>query len=191
MYPDNYEKNQNTDWESIFERILGSPKPPLSHHMLSRHLNQTNAGLDPDSAWERVTGGSAIGDLFLVEVEWYPGINRKYYFIPRRRFVDAGRAFLPFWSYAYEDILHGNGWFDRSELYDRTRERSRDDVPNWAIDAIDNYLPALTPAVEHKQLSRNTSIRNDTRALYANLAEITGPSEGEFTLPQDRETISL
>ena len=25
-----YEKNQKIDWESIFERILGSKKPPLS-----------------------------------------------------------------------------------------------------------------------------------------------------------------
>jgi hypothetical protein len=64
-----YEKNQKIDWESIFERILGSKKPPLSHHTLSRHLNQTNERLDPDSAWERVTGGSGTGDLFLIAVE--------------------------------------------------------------------------------------------------------------------------
>lgn len=191
MYPNNYEENQNTDWESIFERMLGSQKPPLSHHMLSQHLHQTTAGLDPDSAWERVTGGSATGDLFLVAVEWYPGVNRRYYFIPRRRFVDPGMAFVPFWSYAYDDILHGDGWFNRSELYDRVRERSRADVPDWAIDAIDDYLPILTPAVEHKQFSRSTSIRNDTRRLYAQLAEITGPSQGVVTLAQDRETVSL
>lgn len=59
--------------------------------------------------------------------------------------MDAGRAFLPFWSYAYDDVLTGDGWFNRSELYDRVRERLREDVPEWVINAIDDYLPALTP----------------------------------------------
>lgn len=175
------------DWESVFERIIGSSEPPLSHFLLSRHLAQTCDDLGPDSAWSRVLGASDEGELFLIVVERFPGVYRKYHFVPRKRFTDAGRAFLPFWSYVYEDILNGDGWFDRSELYTQVRERSRGDVPEWAIDAIDEYLPELTPATEHTQSMRNTSIRSDTKRLYEQLSDVAGPSEGKVTLPHDRE----
>lgn len=179
------------DWESVFERIIGSQEPPLSHFLLSRHIAQTCDGLGPDSAWSRVLGASDEGELFLVTVEQFPGVYRKYHFVPRRRFTDAGRAFLPFWSYVYEDVLHGDGWFDRSELYNRVRQRSREDVPEWVMDVIDEYLPELTPATEPTQSMRNTSIRSDTRKLYEQLSEVAGPSEGTVTLPHSLEPKSL
>jgi hypothetical protein len=178
------EPDDDIDWGSIYERVLGSQEPPLSHHVLSRHLEHT---YDCGRAWGRVYDASYAGDLLLIIVERFPDVYRKYYFIPRKRFEPAGRVFVPFWSYWYEDMLNGDGWFDRAELRNRIIERTDEDIPEWALEAVDEYLGALTPAYEPQQSMKDTAIRSDTRQFYEKISDIEEPSQGYYELPQDKE----
>lgn len=176
------------DWELIFERVVGTPEAPLSHHLLARHLRHTH-GFNEDDAWLKVSEASEADELHMVVVEWFPDIYRKFYFVPRTRFEPIATVFVPFWSYVHEEVFNGDGWFNRVELRNRTQQRADGNIPEQILDAIDNYIDAIAPVHEPTQSMRGTTIRTDIRGLYKRLSDVAGPSTGPR--PYETETIPL
>lgn len=176
------------DWEATFERVAGTTEAPLSHHMLARHLGHTH-GFNKDDAWVKVYEASEADELQMLVVEWFPGVYRKFYFIPRIRFEPTTTVFVPFWSYVYDGVFNGDGWFSRAELRDRIQQRADSSIPERILDSIDNYLEAITPVHEQGQSMRGTTIRTDISRLYKQLSDVAGPSTGHR--PYESEMVSL
>lgn len=179
---------EGIDWESIFKRVAGTPEAPLSHHMLVRHLRHTR-GFDEDDAWLKVLEASEADELLMVVVEWFPDVYRRFYFIPRTRFEPTSTVFVPFWSYVYDDLSNSDGWFSRTDLSDRIRQRANDDISERILNAIDNYLEAIAPVHEPTQSMRDTVVRSDIGRLYEQLSDVAGPSTDPC--PYEIETESL
>lgn len=175
--------DREIEWESVFERITGNREAPVSHLVLSHHLEHTH-NLDSDEAWQAVYEASERGELLQVIVERFPDVHRKYYFIPRNRFEYAGQIFVPFWDYVLEEVIQGDGRFIRSDLHDWILKRNGGDVSERELSAIDEHLAAITPAYTPKQSMNGTKIRSDTMRLYQKLYDVTGTTNTE---PSDLE----
>lgn len=177
------------DWEQVFERITGSEETPVSHLTLSRRIENTHS-LDSDEAWQAVYEASERGELLQVIVERFPEVHRKYYFIPRNRFEDAGQIFVPFWDYVLEEVIQGDGWFICSDLYDRVHERNDREISECDLNAVDEHLEAITPVCTSKQSMSEPKIRGDTMRLYQKLSKVsdaTNTNVGDF----DTDTMSI
>ncbi|KAB7515612.1 hypothetical protein DM867_00225 [Halosegnis rubeus] len=182
-------RSEDIDWEPIFEQITGSVEAPVSHLTLSHQLKNTH-DLDSNEAWGVVTDASKRGELLQVIVECFPEIHRKYYFIPRVRFEDAGRVFVPFWDCVLEEVIRGDGWFSRSNLQDWIRERNDEDVSERTLAAIDDHLEAITPAYTPKQSMKETKIRSDTMRLYQKLSKVSDATNTDIS-DFDTDTMSV
>jgi hypothetical protein len=177
------------DWEQIFQRITGSEKAPVSHLMLSRRIENTHS-LDSDEAWQAVYKASERGELLQVIVERFPDVHRKYYFLPRIPFEDAGRIYIPFWNYMLEEVVQGDGWFICSDLYDRVRERDVGEISECDLNAVDEHLEAITPVYTSKRSMKGTKVRSDTMRLYQNLSKVSGATNTDVS-DFDTDTISI